>query len=228
MYHKSFLKRIKPGNFEDNLHEIESSDWVIEVVVENLEIKRQLFEKIEKFRRPGTLITSNTSGIPIHLLGESRTEDFQRHLCGTHFFNPPRYLSLLEIIPYEQTDPEVIDFLMQYGDLFLGKSTILCKDTPAFIANRIGIFSILEVFQATQRLNLTVEQVDKLTGPAIGRPKSATFRTCDLVGLDTVIKVANNLFDALKMMNLSRHLSWAVSTEMEKTIIWAIKPTGIL
>ncbi len=217
LYHKSFLKRIKPGNFEDNLHEIESSDWVIEVVVENLEIKRQLFEKIEKFRRPGTLITSNTSGIPIHLLGESRTEDFQRHLCGTHFFNPPRYLSLLEIIPYEQTDPEVIDFLMQYGDLFLGKSTILCKDTPAFIANRIGIFSILEVFQATQRLNLTVEQVDKLTGPAIGRPKSATFRTCDLVGLDTVIKVANNLFDALKNdESLETFKLGGFLTEMEK------------
>jgi len=198
LYHKSFLKRIKPGNFEDNLYEIDSSDWVIEVVVENLEIKRQLFEKIERFRRLGTLITSNTSGIPIHLLGEGRSEDFQRHLCGTHFFNPPRYLRLLEIIPYGRTNPEVIDFLMQYGDHFLGKSTLLCKDTPAFIANRIAVFSILEVFQATQRLNLTVEQVDSLTGSIIGRPKSATFRTCDVVGLDTVIKVANNLFEALK------------------------------
>ncbi|MDP2335482.1 MAG: 3-hydroxyacyl-CoA dehydrogenase NAD-binding domain-containing protein [Bacteroidota bacterium] len=198
LYHKSFLKRIKPGNFEDNLPEINSSDWVIEVVVENLEIKRQLFEKVEKFRRPGTLITSNTSGIPIHLLAEGRSEDFQKHLCGTHFFNPPRYLRLLEIIPQEQTNPEVIDFLMHYGDLFLGKSTVLCKDTPAFIANRIGIYSILEVFQATQRLDLSVEQVDKLTGPVIGRPKSATFRTIDIVGFDTVIKVANNLFEALK------------------------------
>ncbi len=198
LYHKSFLRRIKTGNFEDNLHEIKSSDWVIEAVVENLEIKRQLFEKVEIFRRPGTLITSNTSGIPIHLLAEGRSEDFQKHLCGTHFFNPPRYLRLLEIIPCEQTDPEVTDFLMHYGELFLGKSTVLCKDTPAFIANRIGIFSMLEVFHATQRLNLTVEQVDKLTGPVIGRPKSATFRTSDLVGLDTLIRVANNLFEALK------------------------------
>lgn len=176
---------------------ISSCDWVIEAVVENLEIKKQLFEKVEKYRTPGSLISTNTSGIPISLMAEGRSADFQAHLCGTHFFNPPRYLKLLEIIPGPKTKPEVIEFFMHYGDLYLGKTTVLCKDTPAFIANRIGIFSILKVVETMLRLDLNVDEIDKLTGPVIGRPKSATFRTSDLVGLDTLVKVAANLYDGL-------------------------------
>jgi 3-hydroxyacyl-CoA dehydrogenase len=179
------------------LAKIEHCDWVIEAVVENLDIKKQLFEKVEQHRKQGTLISSNTSGIPIKLICEGRSEDFRAHFCGTHFFNPPRYLKLLEIIPGPDTKPEIIDFFMHYGDLFLGKTTVLCKDTPAFIANRIGIFSILKVVQTMQKLDLTVDEIDKLTGPVIGRPKSATFRTSDIVGLDTLVKVANNLYEGL-------------------------------
>jgi 3-hydroxyacyl-CoA dehydrogenase len=179
------------------LGRIGECDWVIEAVVENLEIKKQLFEKVEEHRKPGTLITSNTSGIPIKMMSEDRSDDFQAHFCGTHFFNPPRYLKLLEIIPGPKTKAEIIDFFMQYGDLYLGKTTVLCKDTPAFIANRIGIFSILKVVETMQKLDLNVDEVDKLTGPVIGRPKSATFRTSDVVGLDTLIKVAQNLYKDL-------------------------------
>lgn len=195
LYRKDFQKRIRTGNFEDNLKEIASADWVIEVVVENLDIKKRLFEKVESFRKPGTLITSNTSGIPIHLMTEGRSEDFKRHFCGTHFFNPPRYLRLLEIIPTPETDPEVKDFLMHYGDLFLGKTTVLCKDTPAFIANRVGVYSIMALLHLVEKMDLTVEEVDKLTGPILGRPKSATFRTTDVVGLDTMIKVSKGLYE---------------------------------
>ncbi|HEY8402887.1 MAG TPA: 3-hydroxyacyl-CoA dehydrogenase NAD-binding domain-containing protein [Cytophagaceae bacterium] len=198
LYDKSFEKRIKTGNFDDNLKEIGEYDWVIEVVVENLDVKKSVFEKVEQFRKPGTLITSNTSGIPIHLMAEGRSEDFQKHFCGTHFFNPPRYLKLLEIIPTPKTDPEVISFLMHYGDLYLGKTTVLCKDTPAFIANRVGIFSIMQVVKAMQELGLSIDEVDKLTGPVIGRPKSATFRTADVVGLDTLTKVSSNLYKGLQ------------------------------
>ncbi len=197
LYEKSFRSRITTGNFEDDLGKIKGYDWVIEVIIENLEIKKQLYDKIDKVRKPGTLITSNTSGIPIHLMSEGRSEDFQKHFCGTHFFNPPRYLKLLEIIPGPKTDSDVIDFLMHYGDLYLGKKTVLCKDTPAFIANRVGIYSILKVVETMQKLDLNIDEVDKLTGPVIGRPKSATFRTSDIVGLDTLIKVANNLYEAL-------------------------------
>jgi 3-hydroxyacyl-CoA dehydrogenase len=160
------------------------------VVVERLDIKKQVFEQVEKFRKPGTLITSNTSGIPIHLMAEGRSDDFKKHFCGTHFFNPPRYLRLLEIIPTEFTDKEIVDFLMHYGDLFLGKTTVLCKDTPAFIANRIGVFSIMSVFHTMDNLNLNIDEVEVLTGPIMGRPKSATFRTADVVGIDTLLKVA--------------------------------------
>ena len=146
LFTKDAAKRITTGNFDDDLKEIGTCDWVIEVVVEKLEIKKQLFEKVEQFRKPGTLITSNTSGIPIHLMAEGRSDDFKSHFCGTHFFNPPRYLRLLEIIPTPYTDPGIVEFLMYYGDLILGKKTVLCKDTPAFIANRIGVFGIMAIF----------------------------------------------------------------------------------
>ncbi len=197
LYHKNFSSRITLGNFEDNMKDISECDWTIEVVTENLDIKKIVFEQVEKYRKDGTLITSNTSGIPIHLMTDGRSEDFQKHFCGTHFFNPPRYLKLLEIIPSSKTDSGIIDFLMLYGDLYLGKKTVLCKDTPAFIANRVGIFAIFKVIEVMQKLDLNVDQIDKLTGPVIGRPKSATFRTSDIVGLDTMIKVANNLYNAL-------------------------------
>jgi len=197
LYHKSFASRIQLGNFDDDLSRISEYDWIIEVIVENIDIKKQLFDKVEKYRTPGTLITSNTSGIPIQLMSAGRSDDFQAHFCGTHFFNPPRYLKLLEIIPGPKTKPEIIDFFMKYGDLYLGKTTVLCKDTPAFIANRIGIYSILKVVETMQKLDLSIDEIDKLTGPVIGRPKSATFRTSDVVGLDTLVKVANNLYEGL-------------------------------
>jgi len=195
VYSKKVLNKIKTGNFDDDMSKIAGFDWVIEVVVENLDIKKKVFEQVEQFRKPGTLITSNTSGIPIHLMAEGRSEDFKAHFCGTHFFNPPRYLKLLEIIPTPLTKPEIVDFLMHYGDKFLGKTTVLCKDTPAFIANRVGVYSIMALLHLVEKLDLTVEEVDKFTGPALGRPKSATFRTSDVVGLDTMIKVAKGLYD---------------------------------
>ncbi|HKZ39031.1 MAG TPA: 3-hydroxyacyl-CoA dehydrogenase/enoyl-CoA hydratase family protein, partial [Chryseolinea sp.] len=197
LYSKKFISRISLGNFTDDMPRIKECDWTIEVVVENLEIKKKVYEEVEKYRKPGTLITSNTSGIPIHLMAEGRSEDFKKNFCGSHFFNPPRYLRLLEIIPTAYTDPETVNFLMHYGDLHLGKTTVLCKDTPAFIANRIGVYGIMKVLDSMQKLGLNIDEVDKLTGPVIGRPKSATFRTTDLVGLDTMIKVATNLFNAL-------------------------------
>jgi 3-hydroxyacyl-CoA dehydrogenase len=195
VFTKDIIKNITTGNFEDNMKDIASSDWIIEVVVERLDIKKQVFEQVEKFRKPGTLITSNTSGIPIHLMAEGRSDDFKKHFCGTHFFNPPRYLRLLEIIPTPFTDPEVVDFLMHYGDLFLGKTTVLCKDTPAFIANRIGVFSIMSIFHLMDKLDLGIDEIEALTGPIIGRPKSATFRTADVVGIDTLVKVAIGVKD---------------------------------
>ena len=195
VYSKKVVNKIKTGNFDDDMSKIAAFDWVIEVVVENLDIKKKVFEQVEEFRKPGTLITSNTSGIPIHLMAEGRSEDFKANFCGTHFFNPPRYLKLLEVIPTPHTKPEIVDFLMHYGDKFLGKTTVLCKDTPAFIANRVGVYSIMALLHLVEKLDLTVEEVDKFTGPALGRPKSATFRTSDVVGLDTMIKVAKGLYD---------------------------------
>ena len=195
IYRKSFASRIRTGNLTDDLARVKDCDWIIEVVIERLDIKQQVFENIEKHRTPGTLITTNTSGIPINLMLEGRSNDFKRHFCGSHFFNPPRYLQLLEIIPSEETDSEVIDFLMDYGQRFLGKKTVFCKDTPAFIANRVGVYSIMSLFHAVEEMGLTVEEVDKLSGPILGRPKSATFRTCDVVGLDTLVHVANGLED---------------------------------
>lgn len=194
VYNQKVIKHITTGNFDDDLAKIKDADWVIEVVIENLEIKQQLFEKVDALRKPGTLITSNTSGIPIHQMIIGRSDDFKKHFSGTHFFNPPRYLKLLEIIPTPDTDNDVVNFLMDYGDRFLGKTTVLCKDTPAFIANRIGVFSIMAVLNVMEKLGLSIDEVDALTGPVSGRPKSATFRTADVVGIDTLVKVANNTF----------------------------------
>ncbi len=195
IYSKDVLKRITTGNFEDNMKDIANCDWTIEVVVERLDIKQKIFEQVEQFRKPGTLITSNTSGIPIHMMTEGRSEDFKKHFCGTHFFNPPRYLRLLEIIPTPHTSPDVVDFLMHYGDLILGKTTVLAKDTPAFIANRIGVFGLMSIFNLVEKLNLSIDEVEALTGTIIGRPKSATFRTADVVGIDTLVNVAKGVYD---------------------------------
>ncbi|MCC1483543.1 3-hydroxyacyl-CoA dehydrogenase/enoyl-CoA hydratase family protein [Winogradskyella immobilis] len=193
LYHSSFKNRITIGNLEDDIAKVKDVDWIMEVVVERLDIKQQVFEKLEQHRTPGTLITSNTSGIPIKFMNEGRSEDFQKHFCGTHFFNPARYLKLFEIIPGPNTSSEVLDFLNGYGEQFLGKTSVIAKDTPAFIGNRIGIFSIQSLFHAVKDLDLTIEEVDKLSGPVIGRPKSATFRTVDVVGLDTLVHVANGI-----------------------------------
>ena len=189
-YINSFAKRIKTGNFDDDLHLIANCDWVIEVVTENLEIKKQLYDKVEKHRTPGTLLSSNTSGIPIHLMAEGRNDDFKQNFLGTHFFNPVRFMKLLEIIPTQQTSKEVIDFCMDFGSRMLGKETVLCKDTPGFIANRIGFFSGTEIMRLTDKYDLGIEEVDALVGPTIGRPKTGAFRLRDLVGVDVGPKVA--------------------------------------
>jgi 3-hydroxyacyl-CoA dehydrogenase len=216
VYTKDVVKKITTGNFTDNLKEISGYDWIIEVVVERLDIKQQIFTEVEKYRKPGTLITSNTSGIPIHLMAEGRSDDFKKHFCGTHFFNPPRYLRLLEIIPTPHTDAAVVDFLMQYGDLYLGKTTVLCKDTPAFIANRIGVYGIMAIFGLVDKMGLTVDEIDALTGPIIGRPKSATFRTADVVGIDTLVKVAKGVYD--NCPNDERRDAFVIPAWLEKMV----------
>ena len=193
IYNQGFANRISTGNLDDDIAKVKDVDWIMEVVVERLDIKQQVFEKLEKYRTPGTLITSNTSGIPIKFMSEGRSEDFQKHFCGTHFFNPARYLKLFEIIPGPKTDASVLEFLNGYGEQFLGKTSVVAKDTPAFIGNRVGIFSIMSLFNAVKEMDLTIEEVDKLSGPVIGRPKSATFRTVDVVGLDTLVHVANGI-----------------------------------
>jgi len=195
LYTQSFAKNISTGNFTDDISKIANADWIIEVVVERLDIKQLIYDEVEKYRKPGTLVSSNTSGIPIHLMAEGRSEDFQKHFCGTHFFNPPRYLRLLEVIPTAKTDQEVIDFHLHYGDVFLGKTTVLCKDTPAFIANRVGVFSMMSVVHIMEKLSLSIDEIEALTGPIMGRPKSATFRTADVVGIDTLVKVAKGVAD---------------------------------
>ncbi len=198
IYKQDFAKRIKTGNFDDDLKEIENCDWIIEVVVERPDIKKQVFEKVEKFRKKGSLITTNTSGISVESMLEGRSEDFQKHFCGTHFFNPPRYLKLFEIISTSKTDPDVIIFLGDYARRFLGKTTVHAKDTPAFIANRIGTFSIMHLFNNVKKYGLNISEIDKLTGTLIGRANSATFRTADIVGLDTLVHVANGIRESSK------------------------------
>lgn len=192
-YDNRFASRISVGNFEDDFPKIKNCDWIIEVVVERLDIKQQVFEKVDRFRTKGSLVTSNTSGIPIHLMTEGRSEDFRKNFCGTHFFNPVRYMRLLEIIPTADTDPAVTAFFMHFGDVVLGKQTVLCKDTPAFIANRVGVYAMAKIFQLTHQTGLGIDTVDALTGPAIGRPKTGTFRLADLVGMDTAVHVIDGM-----------------------------------
>ena len=186
---------VTPGNLEDNLAWCGQVDWIIEAVAENLDIKRKLFERVESVRKPGTIVTSNTSGLPIHLIAEGRSEDFQQHWAGTHFFNPPRYMKLVELIPGPKTLPGVLTTLDEMCDLRLGKGVVIAKDTPNFIANRIGTYAMLNVLKQMQALDMTIEEVDACTGPAIGQPKSATFRTADIVGLDVLVHVVRNIYD---------------------------------
>lgn len=195
IYDKKFASRVTTGNFEDDFAKIADADLILEAVVENLEIKKKVFTQVDQYRKKGSIVASNTSGIPIHSMLEGRSDDFKAHFLGWHFFNPPRYLKLLEIIPTPETAQEVVDFSMEYGSKNLGKTTVLCKDTPAFIANRIGVFSIMAIFHVMKEMDMTIEEVDALTGPVSGRPKSATFRTADVVGIDTLVKVANNAYN---------------------------------
>ncbi|WP_147804317.1 3-hydroxyacyl-CoA dehydrogenase/enoyl-CoA hydratase family protein [Alkalicoccus halolimnae] len=189
---------IEPGNFEDDMHRLNEVDWVIEVVVENLEIKQKVFAQVDEYRRDGTIITSNTSGISIEAMAEGRTEDFRRHFLGTHFFNPPRYLKLLEVIPTKETDKNVLSFMKRFGEDVLGKGVVEAKDTPNFIANRIGTYGLLVTVREMVKGGYSVGEVDSVTGPALGRPKSATFRTLDVVGLDTFMHVAKNVYDKVE------------------------------
>lgn len=191
----ALASKISIGNFDDDLSRISDADWIIEVVAENLEIKRNLLAKVAQFRKPGAIITTNTSGLPVHLLAEGLPEEFQRHWAGTHFFNPPRYMKLVEVIPGPQTSREVLDTVSDFCDRRLGKGVVIAKDTPNFIANRIGTFSMLNALRLMSQLGMTIEEVDACTGPAVGWPKSATFRTADIVGLDVLIHVVNNIYE---------------------------------
>ncbi|MEH6987092.1 3-hydroxyacyl-CoA dehydrogenase/enoyl-CoA hydratase family protein [Cytobacillus firmus] len=192
---KKNMALIEAGNFEDDMERLKDVDWIIEVVVENLSIKKQVFEKVDRHRKPGSIVSSNTSGISVEAMSEGRSEDFQKHFLGTHFFNPPRYLKLLEVIPTKNTSSEVLSFMKQFGEDVLGKGVVEAKDTPNFIANRIGTYGLLVTVQEMLKGGYSVGEVDSITGPLIGRPKSATFRTLDVVGLDTFIHVANNVYD---------------------------------
>jgi 3-hydroxyacyl-CoA dehydrogenase len=196
------------GNIEDHLEWLSLADWVIEAVVERAEIKRELFEKIERHRRPGCIVSSNTSGIPIRTLAEGRSDDFRRHFLGTHFFNPPRYMKLLELIPGPETLPDVMEDMAAFAERTLGKGIVLAKDTPNFIANRIGTFGLFAVMRTMMESDCSIEEVDRLTGSAIGRPKSATFRTADLVGLDTVMHIALNI--ARGLLDEEERLAYSV------------------
>lgn len=193
IYRKSFASRIQTGNFTDDMAKIAQVDWIIEVVIERLDIKKSIFDQVEQFRKPGTLISSNTSGIPIHMMNEGRSDDFKKHFAGTHFFNPPRYLPLLEVIPTNDTAPDIVDFYMNFGAKILGKKTVLCKDTPGFIGNRVGVYSMAKVMELAQELGLTIEEADALTGAILERPKTGTFKLGDLVGLDTAFNVTKGL-----------------------------------
>ena len=192
---KKNLLLLTAGNFEDDLDKLKDVDWIIEVIVENLDIKKNLYEKIDAVRKPGTIISSNTSGISINAMAEGRSEDFQKHFLGTHFFNPPRYLKLLEVIPANSTLSEVVEFMQKFGEDRLGKGVVIAKDTPNFIANRIGTYGLLVTLREMLEKGYSVGEVDSVTGPVIGRPKSATFRTLDVVGLDTFGHVAKNVYD---------------------------------
>jgi len=198
LYNKAFASRITTGNFDDNFDLISDADWIIEVVIERLDIKKTIFEKVEKIRKKGSFVTSNTSSIPINMLVEGRSDEFKQNFCGTHFFNPPRYMELLEIIPHSESSTDIIDFFMDFGDKHLGKRTVLCKDTPAFIANRIGVMSVTKLYELTEKHDFRIEEVDALTGPLIARPKTATFKLQDLVGLDTGDKVSQFVLSAVK------------------------------
>src|SRR5882724_7670584 len=189
--------RISVGNFDDDLNRIKESDWIIEAVVENLAIKQQLLKKVDENRKPGSIVSSNTSGISIKEMSEGLSDDFQRNFLGTHFFNPPRYMRLLELIPTERTEPEVTAFIADYGDRSLGKGIVYAKDTPNFIANRIGTFAGMHGMSVMLKGGYTIEEIDKITGPAIGHAKTASFRTVDLVGLDTLAHVSNNIYAAI-------------------------------
>src|ERR1700726_2382423 len=189
--------KISIGNFEDDLARCGEADWIIEVVAENLEIKKNLLARVAEVRKPGAIVTTNTSGLPVHLIAEGRSEEFQQHWAGTHFFNPPRYLKLVEVIPGPKTLPEVIETLSDFCDRRLGKGVVIAKDTPNFIANRIGTFSMLNALRLMGTLGMTVEEVDACTGPVIGQPKSATFRTADIVGLDVLLHVVKNIYETV-------------------------------
>ncbi len=197
-YDNKFSNRIETGNFIDDFSKIKEADWIIEVVVERIDIKVKIFNEVEKYRKPNSIVSSNTSGIPIIKMIENRNENFKLHFLGTHFFNPPRYLELLEIIPTNFTGQHVTNFMMKFGKDVIGKDTILCKDSPAFIANRIGVASILVLFKLISKYNFSIKFIDILTGNLIGRPKSATFRTCDVVGIDVLNHVAKGLFENCK------------------------------
>ena len=192
-FDSSLVSLVTPGNFEDDLKQVTEADWIIEAVIEDLEIKRALLQKVDAVRKPGAIITTNTSGLPVRKIAEGFSEDFRRCWFGTHFFNPPRYMRLLEIIPTPDSDPELIEAVTVFADIHLGKGVVLAKDTPNFIANRIGTFSVLNVMRLMQELDLTIEEVDALTGPAVGWPRSATFRTIDMVGLDILGHVVGNM-----------------------------------
>lgn len=189
--------RIAIGNFEDDLARCAEADWIIEAVAENLEIKRNLLARVAQHRKPGAMVTTNTSGLPVHLIAEGMSDEFQQHWAGTHFFNPPRYLKLVEVIPGLKTSPEVIETLSEFCDRRLGKGVVVAKDTPNFIANRIGTYSMLNVLRLMDALGMTIEEVDACTGPVIGQPKSATFRTADIVGLDVLLHVVKNIYDSV-------------------------------
>ncbi|HTQ96392.1 MAG TPA: 3-hydroxyacyl-CoA dehydrogenase family protein, partial [Candidatus Acidoferrum sp.] len=196
-FSSNLAAKVSIGNFEDDLPRIADADWIIEVVAENLEIKRGLLAKVAQFRKPGAIVTTNTSGLPVHLIAEGMTEELQQHWAGTHFFNPPRYMKLVELIAGPKTSKVVLDTLSDFCDKRLGKGVVLAKDTPNFIANRIGTFSVLNAFRLMTSLGMTIEEVDACTGPAVGWPKSATFRTADIVGLDVLSHVVKNIYETV-------------------------------
>src|SRR6202045_1310462 len=209
-------ERVAVGNFEDDLARCAEADWIIEAVAENLEIKRKLLARVEQVRKPGAIVTTNTSGLPVHLIAEGMSEEFQQHWAGTHFFNPPRYLKLVEVIPGPKTSPEVIEALSDFCDRRLGKGVVIAKDTPNFIANRIGTFSMLNALRLMGTLGMTVEEVDACTGPAIGQPKSATFRTADIVGIDVLVHVGKNIYDSVP--NDEPREMWCVPAFVEEML----------